>query len=397
MRRFLILSAAVVMYAAGAAAEPRIAPALESAWTPEQREMVATYWKGPVGNDVRTFAVNPALVKGISPFANYILSESTLSPRHRALLILRAAWLAESDYLWGKHAKQAAEAGLSAAEIQRIAEGPAAKAWPAFEAALLRAADELHNDSSISTPTWTTLAGQYSKAQLIDATFTVAEFTMIATTLNSLRVEPDKGFAALPKNVARPKAGARGFEPVATPRIPPLMPEQWTPEQAALVDPKGLRKPVFAVLSAFVQHPAMYVKRQTISDHIRGGTSLTTRVREMAILRILARCRGDAEWSGHVAGGKNAGIAEADIPRLAAPGYAGFAPADADIVRAVDELYDANRVSDETWKALSAQFDQRQLMDLLVTAGGYRMVAMAINAFGVPLEPGRERVPVHSR
>lgn len=396
MKRLLTLCAAVVMCAAGAAAQPRIAPVSESAWTPEQREMVATFWKGPVGNDVRTFVANPALVKGLSPFANYILTESTLSPRHRELLILRSAWLCESDYLWGKHAKLAAQAGLSAAEIQRVAEGAGAQGWMPFEAALLRAADELHSNSFISTPTWNTLAGQYGTPQLIDATFTVAEFTMIAGTLNSVRVEPDKGFPPLPKNLLRPKAGPRGYEPLATPRILPLMPEQWTAEQAALVDPRGQRKPVFAVLSTFVQHPAMYVKRQTISDHIRSGTTLTPRVREMAILRILARCHGDAEWSGHVNGGKAAGIAEADIPRLAAKGYAGLSSADADIVRAVDEIYDTDRVSDETWKALGAQFDPRQLMDLVVTAGGYRMVAMAINTFGVQLEPGRERVPALS-
>jgi hypothetical protein len=33
-------------------------------------------------------------------------------------------------------------------------------------------------------------------------------------------------------------------------------------------------------------------------------------------------------------------------------------------------------------------------MDVLITAGGYRMVSMALNALGVQLEPGAERFPV---
>jgi hypothetical protein len=33
------------------------------------------------------------------------------------------------------------------------------------------------------------------------------------------------------------------------------------------------------------------------------------------------------------------------------------------------------------------------MMDILTTAGGYRMVSTVLNAFGVQLEPGNERFP----
>lgn len=387
MRRFLILCAAVVFGAAAALAKPQIAPLPESSWTQEQRDMVAMYWKGPVGNDVRTFLNHPTLVKGISPFAEYILNESTLPPRHRALLIMRAAALAGSDYVWGKYAKYATDAGLSAAELQRVAEGPDAK-WPAFEATLLRAADELHANSFISTPTWDTLAKTYNTSQLIDATFTVAEFTMISTTINSIGIEPDAGFAKLPSKIVRMKVDKRGWEPLAAPRVPILQPDQWTEEQAKLVDPKGTKKPVFVVLAAFVNHPAMYIKRQTISDQIRSGSIIPTRVREIAISRILARTKGHAEWAGHLGAAKAAGVAEADLPRLAMPGSEGLAPADAAVVRAVDDIFENDRISDASWQALAAHFKPAEIIDIALAAGGYRMVAMAINTFGVPIERG---------
>ncbi len=389
MRRFAIICAAVV-WAGSAVAAPRIAPVAESAWTDEQKAVVADFWKGPVGNDVRTFVTNPELVRGLSPFANYIINDTTLTPRQRSLLMLRTAWLCGSDYLWGKHAKGA---GLSAPEIRRIAEGPDAKGWTPLEAALLRAADDLHRDSIITTPTWLALSKDFGTAQLIDTTFTVAEFTMLATTLNSIGVAPDVGAAPFPSDVPRPVMGRRGHDFLTTPRIPALPPEQWTPEVRAMLDPTNAGRSVIGVLRTFAQHPAMYVKRATISDHIRSHTSLTPRMRELLIMRILARTSGHGEWSLHGAGAGNFGIMPEEVQRTAVPGYAGWSPADANMMRAVDEIYDADKVSAETWAALKGQLEDRQIMDLLVTAGGYRMVAMAINTFGVQLEPGRVMIP----
>ena len=48
------------------------------------------------------------------PFERYISSESTLSPRHRELLILRTAWLCRSGYEWARHAGVAKKAGFTA-------------------------------------------------------------------------------------------------------------------------------------------------------------------------------------------------------------------------------------------------------------------------------------------
>ena len=56
-------------------------------------------------------------------------------------------------------------------------------------------------------------------------------------------------------------------------------------------------------------------------------------------------------------------------------------------------MYADDVVSERTWKALSAQFDQKQLLDVLITAGGYRMVSMALNTLGVPMEPDSEPLP----
>jgi hypothetical protein len=45
---------------------------------------------------------------------------------------------------------------------------------------------------------------------------------------------------------------------------------------------------------------------------------------------------------------------------------------DTALLRATDELHRDDRVSDETWAALSAKFDARQLLDVMISVGGYR-------------------------
>jgi len=64
---------------------------------------------------------------------------------------------------------------------------------------------------------------------------------------------------------------------------------------------------------------------------------------------------------------------------------AGTAPL---LITAVDELLDDSGLSDETYRALSASFDERQLMDLVFTVGTYALLAMAFNSFGLELDPG---------
>jgi alkylhydroperoxidase family enzyme len=82
-------------------------------------------------------------------------------------------------------------AGLDEAEIERIAHGPDAPGWRPHDAALVRAADELHRDACISDATWSTLAASYTQEQMIDVIFTVGQYNLVSMALNSLGVEID--------------------------------------------------------------------------------------------------------------------------------------------------------------------------------------------------------------
>ena len=89
--------------------------------------------------------------------------------------------------------------GLSEDEIQRITRGPDAAGWDPFEAALLRAVDELNTNTSISNSTWSALAAHYNSEQLIDFVFTVGEYKLVSMALNTLGVQLEEGFEGFPQ------------------------------------------------------------------------------------------------------------------------------------------------------------------------------------------------------
>jgi alkylhydroperoxidase family enzyme len=150
---------------------------------------------GYVPNMHLTFGANPELYAAWLPFAVYIMPNSSLRPRHRQLLILGTSFAWRAAYPWSHHAQisQTLKA-LTAAEVARVADGPGHQAWSDTEAALLRACIETRNDGRISEETWRALAETFAQNELIDIVFTIGQYTLIATALNSLEVELDPGF-----------------------------------------------------------------------------------------------------------------------------------------------------------------------------------------------------------
>ena len=380
--------------------EPRIAPVPESEWTDAQRAIVARF--GPGGratNALRVYLRHPVLAENILPFEQYISTQSTLSPRHRELLILRTAWVCRSEYIWAQHAAIARAAGLTAGEVARIAAGPDAPGWDRFEATLLRAADELLVDSFVSDPTWRALMATYDTRQAMDAVFTVAEFTMIAGTVNSLGVPIDAGLAdRLPafraSAVSAKRTGRRLIG--EAPRIAPLEPADWPPDVRQWLARYG-NGTVAGIYRTYARHLAMDQPRTLVSEHIRQQSTLSARIRELLIIRIGVLCRSEYEWAAHVPAGRRAGLTDADMQRIVDGPGAGGDPVDMALLRAVDELHRDGVISEATWRELAAVFEARQLLDILITTGGYRMVSMALNTFGVQLEPGAERFPATLR
>jgi alkylhydroperoxidase family enzyme len=178
--------------------KPRIDVVPPAQRSDRQRELLApTTRNGRTFNVLATIVRHPDLLERWNAFAGHVMGpSSTLPAREREILILRIGWLNDSEYEFGQHVLFARRAGLTDEEIERVKLGPAAPSWDSFDAALCRAADDLHGDGMVSDDTWRALAERYDERQLLDVLFTVGQYNLVSWVLNSLGVELDEGVPA---------------------------------------------------------------------------------------------------------------------------------------------------------------------------------------------------------
>jgi AhpD family alkylhydroperoxidase len=125
-------------------------------------------------------------------FAGALMPGGRLPRRETELVILRVATLSGSAYELAQHRRLGRRAGLTAAELDAVALGPGDPAWEPRDRLLLRVADALHADRDVSDQLWTQLRAALSEREVIELVMLVGHYTMLATTLTTLRVEPDR-------------------------------------------------------------------------------------------------------------------------------------------------------------------------------------------------------------
>jgi uncharacterized glyoxalase superfamily protein PhnB/alkylhydroperoxidase family enzyme len=150
---------------------------------------------GDVPNMHLTFGRHPELYAAWLPFAVHLMPNSTLTPRHRQLLILRTSYAWRAHYPWAHHARiSKAVSDLTDAEIAATARELGAHAWRSLKLALLRACDETRLHGAVEDETWQMLSSGLGERELMDVVFTIGQYGLIAAALTSLRVQLDPGF-----------------------------------------------------------------------------------------------------------------------------------------------------------------------------------------------------------
>ena len=153
----------------------------------------------------RTMAILARQPDFLAPFLGWAAAlalSGTLSARDHELLALRASWNCRSEFEWAEHVGYARTAGLTDLEIGAVAGDIAAGEWTDAEAALLRAADELHRDQDISATVWARLADAFDEAQLVEILFVVGQYTMLSMVANAAGIDTPPGLPESPSSPA---------------------------------------------------------------------------------------------------------------------------------------------------------------------------------------------------
>jgi alkylhydroperoxidase family enzyme len=182
-------------------------------------------------------------------------------------------------------------------------------------------------------------------------------------------------------------------------RVEPIRPSQWPPEMrpalAAMIPPaprhprplvEGRPKALNA-LGTFAHHPELAHAFFTFNGHVLMATTLTLRQRELLVLRVAALRRCGYEWAQHAVIGPDVGLTADEIARiLVGPDAPGWAPVDAALLQAADDLLGDGALSDATWGVLATAFDTQQVLDLIFTIGAYEMMAFMMRSFALDLD-----------
>ena len=386
----IVLVATLIAQAPSHAAGPRIAPVPESQRSAEQKALAERFASSTIPNAVATYLNHPLLAEHILPFEHYVSSDSGLPPRDRSLLD-PAHRVADTLRLsLGSSSGRGATGGRDDRRVEAHCRRP-----------------------------WRKQMGRVRRDVAPRSGRTARRFVRlrrdVAGVERALQHEPARGSrrhgryahdARRGVQFARPRdrAGASGTASDRDPasgggnanerapagaraRIPPLEPRDWTPEQRKRFDPNGTGQRAANVFVTFVRNPPADRLRGPINQHILNSTTLSVRQRETLLMRIGVLCRSEYEWAAHSRLGRRAGMTDADVARIVAgPESGGGDPLEVALIRATDELYRDDRVSDETWAALAKGLDTKQLLDVLIAVGGYRATSMAINSAGVQLD-----------
>jgi 4-carboxymuconolactone decarboxylase len=185
---------------------------------------------------------------------------------------------------------------------------------------------------------------------------------------------------------------------VTNPRIAPLEPP-YEPEIDALLKkwmPPGAETEPLRLFRTLAVHDELASRMRPIGSGILGHGRVEPREREIVIHRTCARAGAEYEWGVHVlAFGKPVGLSDEQIAATVHGSAEDpvWSERDALLIRLADELHDTSTVSDALWADLAAHFSDDQLLELVITAGWYRLLSYVINAAGVEHEPWAARFP----
>ena len=148
----------------------------------------------------------------------------------------------------------------------------------------------------------------------------------------------------------------------------------------------------FASLNAYramLNSPRAAAAAASLLRTLMFHNTLNARSRDLIILRTGGRSRSEYEFCQHVRVSRDLKMTEEEILGVRDPDSCrSYSETDRAVIRAVDELLEKSEVSAATWSTLEKSFSRGELVELLLVAGFWRMIAGFLKTAKVPLDAG---------
>ena len=181
---------------------------------------------------------------------------------------------------------------------------------------------------------------------------------------------------------------------MTVPRIATAEPP-YTPEvESALNRVMPLGVPPLVLFTTLARNPRVF--QRFMAGGLLDKGSISLREREIVVNRTTARCGSEYEWGVHIAFFAEASALTPDQVRATVHGEADdpcWTLREGLLIRMVDALHDDATIDDGLWAALRREFEEAQMIELIVLAGFYHMVSFVTNGLHLPLEDGAARFP----
>lgn len=130
-------------------------------------------------------ANHPALLNAWWNYRMYTVRGGALESRETEIVILRVAVQLRAWYEWAAHVDRGLAAGLTLAEIERVAAGPSATGWHANDAALIAAVDALITQHRLPEALRAELEQHFSDHQIMDVISIQGMYVTIACMIGT--------------------------------------------------------------------------------------------------------------------------------------------------------------------------------------------------------------------
>lgn len=167
-----------------------------------------------------------------------------------------------------------------------------------------------------------------------------------------------------------------------TPKFPPVQDADWPAEAADLRDGFAGRLNVYRTMA---HHPELLNAWAPLRQHVVLDNVLGAQLSEVVILRTGVRLGSSYEWGHHVSRARACGMEDARIASIkGAP--EDMAPLDGLLAGAVDQLFDAKRLSDDTQAKIAQALGEKAIFDVIATVGFYSTLGYMLMSCGTPLD-----------